>query len=110
MTDIDDKIPRIARCVALAGSVPAGILLYRIAWWDTQPKVLFRREFWIVHSHARWGFDTGLTPHQIKDAFALLKKLGLIKAERHLWEDRIYAFLQLTNKALGVRPVGGQDD
>jgi hypothetical protein len=99
MTDFGNKMSGIARCITLAGSLPAGVLLYRIAWWNAQPKVEFGREFWIVHSHARWGLDTGLTPKQLKDAFAKLKKLGLIKTEKHLWEDRIFAFLQLTCEA-----------
>ena len=110
MTAFSDNMSRIARCIALAGSVPAGVLLYRIAWWNTQPKVQLGREFWIVRSHARWGIDTGLTPTQIKDSFARLKKLGLIKSEKHLWEDRIYAFLQLTGNAVGASPVGDEPD
>jgi hypothetical protein len=110
MANFDNKMSRIARCIALAGSVPAGVLLYRIAWWNTQPKVQFGREFWIVHSHALWGIDTGLTPKQLRDAFAQLKQLGLIKSEKHLWEDRIYAFLQLTGEAVGASPIGDHPD
>jgi hypothetical protein len=100
MTSLSDKTSRIARCIALAGSVPAGVLLYRIMWWNSQQKVQFGHEFWIVQSHAGWGLDTGLTPQQLKEAFAKLKKLGLIRSEKHLRENRIFAFLQLTSEAL----------
>src|SRR5271166_411640 len=94
--------PVIAKCIRLAGAVPAGVLLYRIALWDQLPKVRHGQNFWIVNSNDDWLFDTELTPKQLKTAFAVLKFRGLIKTEKHLFRSKVHAFVQLTDKAKEV--------
>jgi hypothetical protein len=99
---------RIADCVRLAGSAPAGVLLYRILWWDARPKVMRGQAFWIVNAREKWVEDTGLTPDQVKHAMAELQKRGLIVVERHLFKSKIHGFVRL-GSGVSAQSIGQND-
>lgn len=74
------KPPLIAKCIKLAGSLPAGILAYRILFWTKNGTAGFERDGhkWISFSNEHWRADTGLTPKQLRSAFERLVAEGLI--------------------------------
>lgn len=107
------ELPMVARCIKLAGSYPAGVLLYRMTFWNSCKKVRRGAGFWMVNSNERWADESAATPKQLKMAMAQLKQRGLITSEIGLFRNRTHAFIQLTGKALeglsvkaGSEPAG----
>jgi hypothetical protein len=84
--------PKIAGCIALAGSVPAGVLLYRISFWSNGKGIERDGHKWVTLSNARWMFETGLTPKQLRSAFEQLADKGSSCASTTRWNTvRSYA-------------------
>lgn len=103
------KKPRIARCIEATGSLPAGVLLYRILWWDTRDKVLKNGQFWIVNSIERWMFDTGLSRQQLRDAFDTLRRMGITVTEKHLFQSKIHSFVRVAESGLQTLMESGRE-
>ena len=104
--------PRIAKCIKLAGSAPAGVLLYRMIWWHAPPKVLRNGELWMVNPREKWMTDTGLSAWQYRQAMADLQKRKLIAVGRHLFKckgdevQKTYPLVRLLPTALeGLLPT-----
>jgi hypothetical protein len=77
----DGKGSPIAAAIRAAGDVNAGVLLYRIRYW--QPKASIRHMDnsgrWIAKTRGEWCAETGLTLEQHKRALPLLVKRGLVE-------------------------------
>jgi hypothetical protein len=93
--------PKIARCIASAGSVPAGVLLYRILFWTGDGKKGFERDGhkWVTRSNPQWMFETGLTPKQLRTAFEQLAGNGIIVRQHYPLEHRSFIRLADTPSA-----------
>jgi hypothetical protein len=74
------KKPLIAQCIELAGTLPAGILAYRLLHWTKNGTAGFERDGqkWVSLPNATWCADTGLTPKQLRSAFESLVGDGLM--------------------------------
>lgn len=81
---------KIAQCVLLAGSLPAGILAYRILFWTKGGTAGFERDGhkWVSFSNEQWRADTGLTPKQLRSAFERLIADGHIVRKHYPLEHR----------------------
>jgi len=101
--------PLIARCITLAGSLPAGVLLYRIAFWHRCKMVERAGHKWIVNSMGTWQNDTGLTTEQLRDGFAGLRRAGLIHSERHLFKSKIHSYARFSDFGLQAVIGSGQE-
>lgn len=88
----------IADCIRLAGAYPAGVLLYRILWFDQRPKLRRDDGFWIVNSNSKWQDEIAGTSKQLKKAMADLKKAGLISSELYMFRGKNHAFIKVTAK------------
>ena len=94
---------KIALCIQAAGSHVGGVLLYRIAWYSRLAKIKTADgRSWVVNSAEKWIEEAVCSPKQLKTEWANLKKRGLIESEKHLFQGRIHAFVQLTPKSLQV--------
>jgi hypothetical protein len=82
--------PKIACCIILAGSVPAGVLLYRILFWTAGGKKGFERDGhkWVTRSNPQWMSETGLTPKQLRTAFEQLIGKEIIVRQHYPLEHR----------------------
>ena len=90
--------------IAMAGSPAAGVLLHRMDGWYSSPKKVKRNGHeWIVFSLARWSFDTHLTHKQLRAAFAVLKKRGLIVSERHLLDGKSARLCALISSSISTK-------
>lgn len=96
---------KVGECIQLAGSPAAGVLLYRIRFWDQQHKIRRGSSWWIVNSREQWAEDTGLTLAQVKHGMAALRNRGFILTEEHLFKSKTHAFVRLASGA-NAQPVG----
>jgi hypothetical protein len=89
--------PKIACCIALAGSVPAGVLLYRILFWSKGNGIERDGHKWVTLPNERWRFETSLTPKQLRTAFEQLAGKGIIVRQHYPLEHR--SFIRLSDTA-----------
>ncbi len=96
------KSSPLSRCIRAGGSLAAGILLYRIAFWYPKAKVKHGQGgAWVVKTRGEWTDETALSLWQYDRALARLKHVRLIETEQHLIEPlRPVTHLRLTEKGL----------
>jgi hypothetical protein len=87
---LEHKKPIIAMCIELAGTLPAGILAYRLLHWTKGGNAGIERDGykWASLPNATWCADTGLTPKQLRSAFERLIAKGLIVRKHYPLEHR----------------------
>lgn len=86
----------LARCVLMAGSPTAAILLYRICYWHPYRKVEAGGELWVAKARAEWMDETGLTLEQYKSAAATLQKRQLVIIQQRKYGTRTISFARLS--------------
>ena len=64
----------IAKCVAVAGSSNAGIVLYKLSYWMDKTKIERGGYPWTVLSRERWCEETGLSRNAFDRAISGLKQ------------------------------------
>lgn len=103
--------PHLARCVLMTGSLPAGILMYRLMVWKPTRQIGGR--WWFAKSHDELQFETGLTLKQIRSALSLLREKDYIKTSQHIFQGRnlnhylvTEAFVQEFKKMAQEGPYG----
>ena len=97
----------LARCLATAPSQNAGLLLYRIAWW--QPKATIVKGEgapWIAKNGMQWARETGLSRNQYERGLRALKDRDLIETCRAFFGNRLITHLRLT--PVGVARLKGR--
>jgi hypothetical protein len=64
------------------------------------PKAKIHRSgvYWVAKSAKTWQEETGLSKKQYETALCLLKRLGLVVSEQHLFGGRNITFLRLTER------------
>lgn len=92
--------PYIGRCVLVAGSPAAGIVLYRLNFWKPTREINGR--LWVAKSRAELMYETGLSEQQVKDALAKLRKDGLIQTSQHLFHGKNVMHVLITAKGSEV--------
>jgi len=82
----------IGTCIRIAGSVTAGVLLFRINGWSRGGKGGFKRDgqLWVTRSNPQWCHETGLTPKQLRTAFEQLVDKGIITRKHYPLEHRSF--------------------
>lgn len=70
----------MAQCSSAGGSLPAGILLSRVLYWERKQKQVYLRGgyYWTVGTRDEWMHDTGLSPHQLRTALKVLQENNVI--------------------------------
>lgn len=107
----------LARAVSVVGSPTAGILLYRIAYWQAKTKFVRDGKKWVVMTRDAWWAETGLSEKQHRLAQETLVARGLIEVDHHLHQGVRKAWIRLSEagriamggspqRAKGVRPRG----
>lgn len=99
--------PLIAKCHVATKNANAAILLYRIAFWMPKAKVSHGALKWVANSASQWCQQTGLSFDQYRRAIALLRTLGLVETEQHLFGGKNITHVRLTEKgsaATGTPP------
>ena len=95
--------PLLARCRTATGrNGNAAALLYRISYWMPKAKIVRGGRKWIANTAAQWCAQTGLSPDQYRRAISLLRKLGLIITEQHLFAGKNVTHVRLTKLAVQV--------
>lgn len=85
-----------ARAIKLCGDLPAGVLLARIAFWQTKATLQYGEGLpFIAKKHTDWMEETGLTQKQMRRAWTLLRDKGLIEVQHHLFGNRRIAHVRL---------------
>jgi hypothetical protein len=97
-----DYEPLIARCRVATKNTNAAVLLYRIAFWMPKAKVSHGKLKWVANSASQWCQQTGLSFDQYRRAIALLKTLGLVKTEQHLFGRKNVTHVRLTEKGWAI--------
>lgn len=84
----------------------AAALLGQLDYWLTKAAqgnnrhvVRLRGQAWVAKSRADWCEETLLTPQQLRMALERLKAAGVIKVERHLFDNRVTAFIRIDGEA-----------
>jgi hypothetical protein len=97
-------------CEAAGGDAHAGILLYRIIFWMQKAKVVHHGVKWIAKSAETWCEETARTFDQYRRAIALLRKLGLVQTEQHLFGGRNITHVRLTEKGAAISAAAQLQD
>lgn len=100
--------PLLARCRVATQNANAADLLYRIAYWMPKAKIVHRGLNWMANSAAQWCQQTGLSLDQYRRAIALLRTLGLVETEQHLFFGKAVTHVRLTDHgcaAIGKPPL-----
>jgi hypothetical protein len=77
--------PLLTKCRIATNNGNAAALLYRILFWMPKAKITHGGRRRIANSAVQWCKETGLTYDQYRRAIALLKKLGFVETEQHLF-------------------------
>ena len=72
------------------------ILLWQIVSWYRYAKIGRDGHIWIVNSHEWWSIETGLSERQVRRTMLKLKHALLIKSERHLFGNKVVAWIRPT--------------
>lgn len=98
----------LARAVRVSGDLRAGVLLARVIHWQPYARVLWDEGLaFIAKTREVWCDETGLTPHQYKRAVTILKGLGLVEVEYHLFGGRRVSHIRLSGDATSIVPHDG---
>lgn len=91
--------PLLARCQAATKNANAAGLLYRFAFWMPKATIQRNGKKWIANSAAAWCSQTGLSYDQYRRAIRLLRTLGLVEVEQHLFGGKNITHVRLTDKS-----------
>jgi hypothetical protein len=82
------------------GDLAAGILLYRVRYWQPRAVVKFGSGgAWIAKTRLDWCDETSLTLKQYKRALALLLRLGKVESSIHKFGGRTMTHLRTRSSA-----------
>jgi hypothetical protein len=91
------------------GDLAAGILLYRVRYWQPRAVVKFGPgDAWIAKTRSDWCDETSLTLKQYKRALALLLRLGKVQSSIHKFGSRTMTHLRtrgLAENSAGDAPA-----
>jgi len=71
----------LTRCIMLAGSLPAGVLLFYLK--SATPNRRLKHREYVAVTHEELARATLLTPRQVRNALPTLYKKGWVVAEQH---------------------------
>ncbi len=95
--------PLLTQCRIATNNGNAAALLYRILFWMPKGKITHGGRRWIANSTAQWCEQTGLTHDQYRRAIALLRKLGFVETEQHMFFGKNVTHVRTTAIADEIR-------
>lgn len=74
------NVPMLARCIVVTGTLPCGILMYRLNAWT--PTIEFEGKMWNARSLESLHLETALTKKQLRSAVTLAVKRGYLETKQ----------------------------
>lgn len=92
----------LARCNKTTGSVTAGVLLFRICYWMPRAQQKRGDQMWVAKTHEQWAEEAGISAAQVKRAFHILRRMGLVVTEKHKFGTDTIGFVRLSEAGMAV--------
>ena len=88
----------IARCLLLAGDPGAGVVLYRLNFWQARAKIYFDGRPWVANTYSEWGTETGLGQRAARSAIGRLCARGLVSKRTRMFRRRPTLHLSIADE------------